>query len=349
MVRRDSNPIILAALLIIPTSVGICWWHYSPVYQRRQYLIQAERALEAENLSAAEEVLHRLLADDPEDLRTVFLYAQLLRKKGRIAEAWTMLHQALQLGLSESEGLREYALLESKQDFPLAVKALSRVLEDNPEDTEVLKSLAEGYAGVQRWLEAERIYSRWLEIEPSRADLHLERAKILLKAGRANQSAEEIQEVLRRSPHDFQARLLLAQCLMNDFKMDEAEAELRECRRLRPSSSEPLVGLASCAAEFGDWERAQMLAREALALDPKSPLALHMQGNLYLCAHKLDLAITVYEKITRLFPRDKQAHLNLARAFSLKGDSTSAKKHEDLFQRLDLQDNQRARETQRMP
>jgi tetratricopeptide (TPR) repeat protein len=349
MTRRVHNLIILATVIIVPTLVGVWWWHYLPVYQRREYFVQAERALVADDLGKADEVLHKLLADGPKDQRTLFLYAQVSRKKGRIAEAWTALHQAVQLGLPESDGLREYALLESRQDFPLAINALGRVLEEHPEDTEVLKALAEGFAANRRWLEAERTYSRWLEIQPARTDLHMERANVLLEAGRADQAADEFQEVLRRSPHDYQARLLLAQCLMNDFKIEEAEAELKECRRLRPSSSDPLVGLASCAAERGDWEKAQALAKDALALDPKSPLALHMQGSLFLCTHKLDLAIAVYEKIARLFPRDKQGHLSLARAYSLKGDFGLAKKHEELFQHLDLQDEQRERETRRMP
>jgi predicted Zn-dependent protease len=348
MPRRVYNLILLATVVIVPTLAGVGWWHYWPTFHRRQSLVQAQRAVEADNLVKAEELLHSLLDDEPKDLRSRFLYAQVLRKKGRITEAWNALHQALQLGLPESEGLREYALLESVQDFPLAINALERVLEEHPEDAEVHKALAEGYAKNKRWVEAERAYSRWLAVQPARADLHLERGKVLLEAGRADQAADEFQVVLRNAPQDFQARLLLAQCFMNDFKMEEAESELQECRRLRPSASEPLVGLASCAAERGDGVHAQALAKEALALDPQSPLALHFQGSLFLTNHKLDLAIGIYEKIVRLYPRDKLGHLSLARAYSQLGNAELAKQHEERFRQLDLQDDQRTKEMSRL-
>ena len=122
---------------------------------------------------------------------------------------------------------------------------------------------------------------------------------------------------------------------MNEYMIEEAETELKECKRLRPGSPEPLAGLAACAAERGDWDQAQAFATEALALDPKSPIALHAQGGLYLSTRKLDSAIAVYEKLVRLYPRDKRAHLNLARAYSQKGNQELAKKHEDRFQELD--------------
>jgi predicted Zn-dependent protease len=343
MSRRLYNLILLSTVVIVPLLVGAWWWNYWPIYQRRQDFMQIERALQEDNLSKAEEILHNLLNDNPKDLRTLSLYTQVLRKSGRNAEAWNTLHQAIQEGLPESEGLREYALLESGQDFLLALNALERVLQDHPNDEEVLKALAEGHAHNGRWLESERAYLRWMEVNPDRTASHFERGRVLLEAGRPEDAAAEFQVVLRKTPHDFQAHLLLAQCLINDFKIDEAEAELKECQRLRPASPDPLVGLASCAAERGDLVRAQALAKEALDLDPKSAAGLHLQGSLYLNNQKLDLAIAVYEKLVRSYPRDKQGHLHLARAYSQKGNQELAKKHEDRFHQLDHQDDQKTK------
>src|SRR2546425_909747 len=106
MSRRFYNLILLATVLTVPLLAGLWWWNYWPIYQHRQDLIRIERALKEDNLSKADEIIHNLLNDNPKDLQALFLYAQVLRKSGRNAEAWNTLHQAIQAGLPESEGLR---------------------------------------------------------------------------------------------------------------------------------------------------------------------------------------------------------------------------------------------------
>jgi tetratricopeptide (TPR) repeat protein len=338
MIRRVPIAWLVGAIILIPGAAGIGWWFYGPTYQRNHLLRVAENGIQSGNLPRAKEALERLLQEDPNQVRVQFLYAQVLRHQGRRDDAWVALYAAMQLGLPEPEGRREYALLEAAGDFPLAEKALGRVLEDQPEDLEVLRVLAEGYAKTGRWPDAERAYTRWLEIEPDQADAHLGRGHARLEAGRFNPAAADFREVLAISPKHFQARLSLAQCLLSDFQIEEAEAELFRCRDLLPARSEPLVGLAACSLERGDQEKALTLAKEALALEPASTPALTLLGNLYLRRQRYDLAIPVFERVIRLNPRDKQGHLNLAQALTKTGELKKAGKHEEIFQQLDREE-----------
>src|SRR5260370_10876484 len=87
----------------------------------------------------------------------------------------------MKLGLSESEGRREFALAEVQKEFsPNAEKNLQNVLEERPDDIEVLQALAEGYAQAERREEAERCYTRLLELAPDRLDFHLQRGQVRL-------------------------------------------------------------------------------------------------------------------------------------------------------------------------
>src|SRR5207248_7018444 len=126
-----------------------------------------------------------------------------------------------------------------------------------------------------------------------------------LEAREFGKAADDFRAVVRRAPEHFQARLLLAHCLLSDARMAEAEPELLVCRQLRPEAVEPLVGLASCAVERGDLNQAQALLRKALALDPGSTLALNEQGELHLLRQRYDLAVTVFEDVVRRDPWDK--------------------------------------------
>jgi len=342
MTRRIPTLWLIGAMVLIPAGIGAWWWYHWPAYHREHLISIAEKAIEADNLPVAKESLEKLLKEKNrqdwkpgQEAHVHLLCAQVLRKLGQGNDAEEHLLTAVQMGLPEPEGRREYALLEAADNFALAENVLRRVLEDYPQDSEILQVLAQSYAQTGRWQEAEQTFTRWLGIQPDRIEILLSRGHARLEAGRLEQAADDFREVLARSPNHFQARLSFAQCLLNNFKVAEAEAELNRCHSMLPARSEPLVGLAACALELGDLEKAQTLAKEALALDSNSTPAWNVLGILHLRRQRYDLAISVFETVVRLNPRDKQGHLSLAQAFTKKGDLEKAKEHELIYRQLD--------------
>ena len=342
MIRRVPLAWIIGAVTVVPGVIGIGWWLYWPTYQRNHLLAVAEKAIEADNLSLAKESLEKLLKEKAgaqmgfgQEAHVQLLYARVLRRLGRGPDAWAPLRAAVESGLPESEGRREYALLEAEDDFPLAQKSLRRVFEESPNDVEILQALAEGYAKSRRWQEAEEAYTRWLEVQPEQVKIVVGRGHVRLELKRLEQAENDFRQVLATSPNHFQARLSLAQCLLSDFKVEEAEAELGRCHQLLPARPEPLVGLAACALERGDLDQAQTQAKEALALDPASTPALTLLGIIHLRRQRYDLAIPVFERVILLNPRDKQGHLYLSQALAKNGELEKAKKHEILFNELE--------------
>jgi tetratricopeptide (TPR) repeat protein len=333
---------LIGAMVLVPAAVGVGWWCYWPTYHRNHLLTITEKALAADNLQEAKESLEKVLKvnagqrwEPGQEAHFHFLCAQVLRRLGQRNDASQHLLTAMEQGLPEPEGRREYALLEAADNFPLALNALQRVLEDFPRDSEILQALAEGYAKISRWSDAEKSYTRWLEVQPDRIDILLGRGHALMEAGRLDQAADDFRAILTKSPNHFQARLSLAQCLLNDFKVAEAEAELDRCHAMLPARSEPLVGLAFCAMEGGDLDKAQVLAKKALALDSTSASAWTALGILHLRRQRYDLAVPAFETVVRLNPSDKQGHLNLAQALTKKGDLEKAKQHETIYRQLD--------------
>jgi cellulose synthase operon protein C len=339
MVRRLYYALLLVAIVAVPGGLAVWRWQQGPDYERRRRLAAVEAALAANNLARAEDLLRELLHEDPNQARTQFLYAQVLRRLGRGQEAWLPLARAGQLGLPRQEGLRERALLEATDNFREAEPALQAVLESRPDDPETLQALAEGYFQQRRWLDAERTYTRWLEIDPQNEDVRLRRAEVLMHEQRQAQAEQDLRAVLGTAPQRFEARLLLAQCLEAEGKTRPAEAELQLCRQLRPSHPAPLLELAACALEEGDLDRARQLTQEARRLAPDSLLVLHFEGDLELRRRRYDLAIPIFERIVRLAPRDRQAHLKLAQSLQRTGDTERARKHERVYEQLEAAEN----------
>src|SRR5439155_16939484 len=215
-------------------------------------------------------------------------------------------------------------------------------IRERPEDFEVLHALARGYARRGRWREADDAYSRCLELRPDQTTVLFERGRARLEARELAKAAAVFREVVRQLPEHFQARLLLAHCLLSYARMAEAEPELLVCRQLRPEAVEPLVGLASCAVERGDLNQAQALLQKASALDPGSTLVLVDQGELYMLRQRYDLAAAVLEAAVERDPRDKRAHLRLAQALRQNGDPSRAQEHVRRYEELDREEDQHA-------
>lgn len=334
MTRRTYQRILLLLMFLVPAAVAAWWWYYWPIYHLRDLRGRAERAIAEDNLPRADESLARLTQEYPDDLRGHFLYAQILRRLGRVEAADKHLGEAARLGLSQEEGRREFGLLYADVRFSLAVGALEQALKADPDDVEVLRALAIGYAQNSRWAESERCFDRLEQLQPERNDVQLLRGHLYMDRDQFEKAAGLFRGILRRSPGNFTARLLLAHCLLAEAHLGEAEPELLACRQMRPDTPEPLLGLATCAQERGDNAKALTLLGQAYELDPGSVAVLIELGNLQLQNGRADLALPWFEQILRLEPDNRQAHLKMAQVLRQLGKADAAKEHERRYQEL---------------
>jgi tetratricopeptide (TPR) repeat protein len=335
---------LLAGTALVAACVGYVGWFY--VWP--QYLLkQAEQAMAANDLVRAEEVLQRLNRRDPQNARARFLLAQVLRRRQRPDKAEEALRQARRLGYPEIECQRERVLNEAVIEFsPVTADALIKLLNNKPDDEEVLQALAEGYGRLHNWTEADRYLTRLIEQHPEKVEAWLQRGQMRQAARERDQNhddaAADFREVIRRAPDHFRARLSLAECLLGDARIADAKGELLICRQLNPAHTEPLIGLAICAAEEQDLQQAQALLAQALSLEPTSLIALSMQGDFCLRRKEYADAIRFYQKLLSLDPTNLAVHLNLAQAFRQSGRLEDAKNEEALFQQLRQQKGKRS-------
>jgi tetratricopeptide (TPR) repeat protein len=351
--RRLHTVLLLAAIVLVPAGFGVWLWFAPPFFGPKMHLAAAEKALAAHNLIKAHAELDALLAADPDNLRGQYLATVVARRQGRNHDAYEALLKAKDLGLPYLDGLHEFALLEAGSSFLQVHEGLKLVLDEHPDDRECLQALAEGYERVERWPEAEDIYTRWLALEPDRLDLLFKRANArkltaeILKRP-LDSAVADCREVLRRAPEHFHARLLLADCLMGDARMAEAEKELLICKDQRPDHVEPLIGLANCAVDRKDLDQAQSILKTALTLDPISPMVIREQAELHIRRERYDLAVPFCQRWVQLLPRDKQAYFNLALVLNKTGQAEKAKEAERKYQELDKEEEKRSQASRGM-
>jgi cytochrome c-type biogenesis protein CcmH/NrfG len=327
---------ILVVLLLVAVPAGLAWWRTRPA----RLLEQAEHAIGVRDLDDAEAILTRYLDAEPADPRGHLLLAQVRRRLKRPTEAEAALRQALRLGLADHAVRRESALLQASRSLtPATERNLLAALNDDPRDVEVLEALARGYAQERRDEEAEKLFSRWLELEPSNVEARLGRGQarrmLAYEPGRRLADAiSDFQEVLKLDAQRFEARLNLAECYLSDARLAEARAEFLRCVALRDDRPEPLVGLAHCAIEAQDWPEAEKLLDLALKVDPQSLRALILKGDVELRHEHYESAVEHYRRALKRHEGDAGVHLKLAQALQASGKDSEAREHEQIYRRL---------------
>lgn len=331
--RRLRPGRILA--LVIVLVVGVTGWLAGPSVRTLVQLWRARQTVDQGRLAEAEARLRSLIREDPTATRPRLLWVQVARRLGRINEAEQALQRAVELGLPIEEGRREFALIFAGRDFARAEGSLLRVLDKHPDDREVLRALAEGYARAKRWKRAVLGYSEWLKHDPGQGDALLGRARASWEAGKWRDAEADFQTLLEQNPNNFEVRIQRVDCLLNDAKMAEAEPELRACQQLRPDRPEPLVGLAACAIEEGEFDRAEMMLDQALSMAPNFVPALIDQAKL-LVARQLDhRARPLLERATQLVPNDEAVHRGLAQLYRRIGEVDRAAEQDRLVPSLE--------------
>jgi predicted Zn-dependent protease len=112
--RRLSRTWLYTILIIVvPTAGAAGWWYYYPHY----LLGQAAQALAANDLTRAETLVKKAITQDPKNYQSHLLAAQIARRLKKPVDAQMALQQAVDLGLPEADGQREFALAEAAKGF----------------------------------------------------------------------------------------------------------------------------------------------------------------------------------------------------------------------------------------
>lgn len=99
-------------------------------------------------------------------------------------------------------------------------------------------------------------------------------------AGRPEQAAPKLEQVLRATPDDVDARLNLGLALLALDRLEEAEAAFRQVIARAPDYADAWIGLARIAQRRGDLAEARTLIGEVRRADPENAEAVALENAL---------------------------------------------------------------------
>ena len=132
---------------------------------------------------------------------------------------------------------------------------------------------AQAFEALRRFSDAERKYSRGLEIEPGNNIARAGYANLLLRMRRMNEAERQFQRVVASDPQDYRSRNNLAGIYAAQGKTDAALAELRLIVTTRPSYAAGWQNLGQLYIRLQNWNEAEAALRKAVDLDRNSATA----------------------------------------------------------------------------
>jgi len=261
------------------------------------------------------------------------LAARIEAARGHADAANAHLEKLAQMPDQRGRALLERAALAARDGGPeAAVSVIQQGGLDllDPENTAVLRELAENLVNLGRGEEAMKHIDAALKRSPDSAALYDARARVLFRLGRFDQARAAFREALRVSPdyasalsglgrlaaqdgnleeaialldrayersvHDTFSALLAAQLVQQQGRTDEAEQRMRTILRNNPADVGALNDLAwLLASESRDLDTALDLAERATRLDPR-PEVLDTLGWVRLQRGEPGLALAPFER-----------------------------------------------------
>ncbi len=123
---------------------------------------------------------------------------------------------------------------ETKADQELAIAALMRADEIDPNSSQMHILTGDVFRQKRRWSEAEAEYRKALAIDPASRGARLSLAIVLFTELKTDESMAITKSLLVESPDDAEANLLAGEILVQGHQFEEAEPYLSRCQKLDP-------------------------------------------------------------------------------------------------------------------
>jgi len=152
----------------------------------------------------------------------------------------------------------------------------------------------------------------------------LAKAQALIQAGRPQEAAVQLRNVLSIDPNLAEAHEELGKIGLNSGNVPLAIEELTRARNLTPNKASVHAAHGEVYQYQGQLNEAISEFTRALALNNKDASSAFNLGNAYAASNKNDQAINCYRKALSIDPNMAVAHNNLASLYSLKNNNEAA-------------------------
>jgi tetratricopeptide (TPR) repeat protein len=318
-------------LVAVGVAAGI-YWRSGQTLSRRLAEVRAHLGTRE-----ARTALASLVVDHPGSAEAAFWQARQLRLDGSHEPALAALKRAVELGWPQDQIDRERLLLQANADFLRTEPALEQLLDRHPEDRDVLLALALGWTRQRNLHRAELLVDAVLQRDQSDGAALAIRGKILLRKGRAQEARPLLEQAVSQGQGQYyyqDARILLADCLLELGRFADALLLFRACQADDPDDANVLFGIGRCHWYLNEWDEAARAFEAVLRLRPDDVDALSQLAYIHEERSDWRPALELLERAARLDPKWADVHFRMAKILRVLGENERAAEHEKRAQEV---------------
>ena len=291
---------------------------------RQAGLADGWRAMERNDLRAAEEIARTALRGDPRALDFVELLAASCYRQGRYGEAIAPLKELFEKlgprGVGYSLGYCYFATGDGRN----AEAVLRREIAKYPDSVESQNLLGVLLVQQHRREEAAALFAAAIERHPEYGGTYNNMGNTLLELGRHEEAIPYLKKAIEMQPADVQARCNLGNAYRALKRYEEALACVEEVLRFAPDDFEAHNALGVIYRDSERCDRALACFQKALAINPVYPPAWHNLGLALDYLNRHEEAVQSFEKALSLRPDFAETHVGLGNALQRMGRTEAA-------------------------
>jgi tetratricopeptide (TPR) repeat protein len=316
--------LVLVLVLLAPIGLGA----YSAAVQLwAQYQLRAARAdLERRDFAQARRRLAFCLKARPDNADVRLLAAQAARRARDYAEAERLLGAYRDLGGDPQAASLEAALARAQRGQLAGWEGhlWALVQQGHPDAPLILEALAQGYLATFRWGQALSCLEQLLRRRPADAEALVWRGWVSENLHRLPAALDDYRRAVELAPGHEEARLRLAEALLQSGQPAEAVEHLERLRPRRPDDPALLLALARGRRALNQPREAGELLERLLAQRPEGPFVLAERGKLALSLGQTARAEEWLRQSLALAPFERDTCYQLALCLRQRGQDKEA-------------------------
>src|SRR5262249_36685313 len=286
--------------------------------------LRASIRMERGQLDAAVADLRQALNDQPRSSELMLLLASAYERSGSIELAEKQYADATKTsGFDVVVGLNYSTFLQRRGNIERSEDVLTELANRWPNDVRVLSALAQTRLARQNWSGAQEIADKIRRIGDNRGLADEILGVALIGRNRLDDSIGILQKVYGTTP-GTQPMAALVGTLVRAQKVDQATAFLNTVLRASPENAEAHVLLGSIQLLQNAPDQALKSFRTAIEQQPKNVAGYQALAQYYVRNKDLKAAEDIIRTALHERPDSADMHLALANVFELKGDNEAA-------------------------
>jgi len=287
--------------------------------------LRAAISIDRGQIDSAISDLREALNDQPKSSELLILMATAYERGGKNELADRQYADALKASdLNAAVALRYVAFLQRRGEAARAEEILNEVSARNPNNIQLLSSLAQIKLSRQNWTGALALADTVGRLNEGRSLADQIRAAALAGQNKIDESITALEDAHKAAPDAAQPVISLASAYVRQGKAEKAVALLQEVNKKFPKNAQILVLLGQTRIAQKNDEEASQNFKQAIDQQPKDPVGYSALAELYIRQKNFDAAGNTLQAALKEMPDNVNVRLSYAALQILKGDQDAA-------------------------